>query len=47
MDIIVVSEKWNFRLFKGLKISHEWQDDGTGVVHQVAQFPIDQVGLYI
>ena len=29
---------------KGLKVTNEWQDDGTGILHQVAQFPIDQVG---
>ena len=27
--------------FKGLKATNEWQDDGTGVLHQVAQHPID------
>ena len=31
---------------KGLNATNEWQDDGTGVLHQVAQFPIDQVCLY-
>ena len=30
----------------GLKATNEWQDDGTSVLHQVAQHPIDQVCLY-
>ena len=29
--------------FKGLKATKEWQDDGAGILHQVAQFLIDQV----
>ena len=28
---------------KGLKATNERQDDGAGILHQVAQFPIDQV----
>ena len=32
-----------FKGLKGLKATNEWQDDGTGILHQVAQFPIDQV----
>ena len=28
-----------------LKATNEWQDDGEGILHQVAQFPIDQVYL--
>ena len=32
--------------FKGLKAPIEQQDDGAGMLHQVAQFPIDQVCLY-
>ena len=31
---------------KGLKVTNERQDDGTGVLHQVAQLPTDQVYLY-
>ena len=27
----------------GLRATNERQDDGTGVLHQVAQFPIDKV----
>ena len=34
-------------LFKGLQATNEWQDDGTGVLHQVVQHPIDQVYLYM
>ena len=30
---------------KGLKVTNEQQDDRTGVLHQVAQHPIDQVYL--
>ena len=30
----------------GLKATNELQDDRTGVLHQVAQHPIDQVYLY-
>ena len=26
-----------------LKATNEWQDDGAGTLHQMAQFPIDQV----
>ena len=26
-----------------LKVTNEQQDDGAGILHQVAQFPIDQV----
>ena len=26
----------------GLKVTNERQDDGAGILHQVAQFPIDQ-----
>ena len=33
-------------VLKGLKATNEWQDDGTGVLHQVAQHPIDQVYFY-
>ena len=29
--------------FKGLKVTDEWQDNGTSALHQVAQHPIDQV----
>ena len=29
--------------FEGLKATNEWQDTGTGVLHQVAQHPIDQL----
>ena len=32
--------------FKGLKATNGQQDDGTGILHQVAQFPIDQVYFY-
>ena len=32
--------------FKGLKATNEWQDDGTGTSHQVAQHPIDHVHLH-
>ena len=28
---------------KGLKATNEEHNDGTGVLHQVAQFPVDQV----
>ena len=28
---------------KGLKATNERQDDGAGILHQVALFPIDQV----
>ena len=28
-----------------LKATNEWQDDGAGILYQVAQFPIDQVYL--
>ena len=27
--------------FKGLKANNELQDDGIGILHQVAQFPIN------
>ena len=34
-----------------LKATNEWQDDGAGILHQVAQFHIDQVyfiyGIFI
>ena len=30
-------------LFKGLKATNAQLDNGTGILHQVAQFPIDQV----
>ena len=30
----------------GLKATNEWQDSGTGILHQVTQHPIDQVYLY-
>ena len=30
---------------KGLKATNERQDDGVGILHQVAQFPINQVYL--
>ena len=30
-------------MLKGLKATNERQDDGAGILHQVAQFPIDQV----
>ena len=30
-------------LLKGLKVTNERQDDETGILHQVAQFPIGQV----
>ena len=33
-------------VFNGLKATSERQDDGAGILHQVAQFPIDQVYLY-
>ena len=29
-----------------LKVTNEQQDDGAGILHQVAQFPVDQVYLY-
>ena len=29
--------------FKGLNAINEQQDDGAGILHQVAHFPIDQV----
>ena len=32
--------------FKGLKATNKQQDDGTGVLHQVAQHPIDQAYGY-
>ena len=32
-----------FQVSKGLKATNEQQDDGAGILHQVAQFPIDQV----
>ena len=32
-----------FEMFKGLKATNERQDDGTAILHQVAQNPIDQV----
>ena len=32
-------------MFKGLKVTNERQDDGAGIFHQVAKFPIDQVYL--
>ena len=31
---------------KGLKATNEQQDNGTGILHQIAQQPIDQVYLY-
>ena len=31
-----------YKGFKGLKVTTEWQDNGTGVLHQVAQHPIDR-----
>ena len=31
---------------QGLKATNEWQDDGTGVLHQVAQHSTGQVYLY-
>ena len=31
--------------FKGLKAINERQGDGVGILHQAAQFPIDQVYL--
>ena len=31
---------------KGLKVTNERQDGGKGVLHKVAQHPIDQVHLY-
>ena len=31
------------RRYKGLKATNERQDDGVGILHQVAQFPLDQV----
>ena len=30
-------------MFKGLKATNKQQNDGIGILHQVAQFPIDQV----
>ena len=30
-------------MFKDLKATNEQQDDGTGILHQVTQCPIDQV----
>ena len=30
-------------LFRGIKVTKELQDNGTGVLRQVAQQPIDQV----
>ena len=33
-------------VFKGVKATNEQQDNGTGVLHQVAQLPVDQVFLY-
>ena len=30
-------------MFKGLYATDERQDDGAGILHQVAQFPRDQV----
>ena len=41
---------WNQQLtqkrFQGLKATNEQQDNGTGILHQVAQHPKDQVYLY-
>ena len=33
----------NWTWFKRSKATNERQDDGAGILHQVAQFPIDQV----
>ena len=33
-------------IMKVLKATNEWQDDGTGILHQVAQHPINQVYGY-
>ena len=32
--------------FEGSKVTNERQDDGAGILHHVAPFPIDQVYLY-
>ena len=32
--------------FKGLKATRKRQDNGTGVLHQIAQHPIHQISLY-
>ena len=32
-------------LFKGIKATNERQGNGTGILHQVAQYPIDLVHL--
>ena len=37
---------WSVRSIKDLKATNEWQDDGAGILHEMAQFPIDQVYLY-
>ena len=34
------------RMFKGLKATNGQQDDVAGILHQVAQFPMDLVYLY-
>ena len=36
------SYKWMWVRVR-LKATNEQQDDGAGILHQVAQFPIDQV----
>ena len=42
LDIIVAI----YHTFKGLKATNEREDDGTGILHQVAQHPMDQVYGY-
>ena len=36
----------NHLALKELKATNDRQDDGAGLLHQMAQFPIDQVYLY-
>ena len=43
-SILRIAEK--VKRFQGLKATNEQQDNGTGILHQVAQHPIDQVYLY-
>ena len=40
---VVYQKCFFFHHLKGLKATNERQDNGTGVLYQVAQHPIDQV----
>ena len=40
-SIHCISDKHITALFKGLKATNGWQDDGTGVLLQVVQHPTD------